>query len=380
MRKLFLLGSIVFSLFACSSDVAGGGSSGTEAGNAITAQILKNNQTPAVAARVFVMPLNSLASSEDVLVTTQTDSEGRFSIQNLVNGDYIVEVIDSTGALQFKAKVNDSTSFDQGVDTLKEFSKIEGSVGFASSGIVSVQGMYHQTIVNEEGLFSLDSLPAGGISLVFSQEENSPLYYSYANLYPGASATPSPFALESDRLLLEDFEDLNTQHRFAPYVGDSIGWWFLSAHEDIELLYSDTILAGYPLVKEESQYIAFSATVADTVISPWINFGIQVGGNTSTYDLSGLDSIAFKVKGSGTAVLQFIGIEDPLSYSTTWPQVSFELPAEWTRMAISTDELTSYSIDFLKKVRVISWVFVSTTDFAIDDIELIGLSKETLWY
>lgn len=36
MRNLFLLGTILLSVFGCTSDVAGGGPSGTEAGNAIT--------------------------------------------------------------------------------------------------------------------------------------------------------------------------------------------------------------------------------------------------------------------------------------------------------------------------------------------------------
>ena len=34
MRNLFLLGTILLSVFGCTSDVAGGGPSGTEAGNA----------------------------------------------------------------------------------------------------------------------------------------------------------------------------------------------------------------------------------------------------------------------------------------------------------------------------------------------------------
>lgn len=147
MRNLFLLGTILLSVFGCTSDVAGGGPSGTEAGNAITAQILRNDQSPAVAARVYVMPSNSITSSEEALVTTVTDNEGRFTLTDLAVGSYTVEVADASGALQFRAMVSDSSSFNRGIDTLKAFSTVKGSVGFASAGSVAIQGMRHRAVV-----------------------------------------------------------------------------------------------------------------------------------------------------------------------------------------------------------------------------------------
>lgn len=380
MRNLFLLGSLLVFILGCHSEVAGGGPSGTEAGNAITAQILRGNKTPAVAARVFIMPSSSILSTEEqTLKTTVTDSEGRFSVQDLAVGSYTVEVSDPSGALQFNAVVYDSLSFDRGIDTLRSFSKIQGFVGFASAGFVTVQGMRHRAPVDANGLFSLDSLPSGSASLVFSQGSESTPYYSYAVLLPGDSIEPSSFVQETDRLLLEDFEDMNTQHRFAPYVGDSTGWWFLSAHEEVDVLFVDSLLVGYPLVKEESQYIAFNVTVPETVSVPWVNFGIQIGGNSSVYDLTGLDSVAFKAKGSGTVFFQLIGVEEDSSVVTPWPEQRFDLPSEWTRFAFSVNDFTSNPA-LLKGIRVVSWVFTSSSDFALDDVELIGLSKEDLWF
>lgn len=378
MRNLFLLGTILLSVFGCTSDVAGGGSSGTEAGNAITAQILRNDQSPAVAARVYVMPSNSITSSEEALVTTVTDNEGRFTLTDLAVGSYTVEVADASGALQFRAMVSDSSSFNRGIDTLKAFSTVKGSVGFASAGSVAIQGMRHRAVVDANGFFSIDSLPAGAASFVFSQGNNTSLYYSYANLIPGDSVAPSPFVEETERLLLEDFEDLNTHHRFAPYVGDSTGWWFVSAHEEVEVLFDDSLISTFPLVKDESQYVAFTVTVPEMATNPWVNFGVQIGGKSSLYDLTALDSIAFKVKGSGTVYFQLIGAED-ISLNTRWPEKIFELPSEWTRIAFAVSDLSSDST-ILKEIRLISWIMTSSSTFALDDIELIGLSKEALWF
>ena len=382
MRNLLLLCLLIFWGASCHSDVAGGGPSGTEAGNAITAQILRKDFSPAAAARVFVMPSNSLEGLEDVaLATALTDKEGRFTVKNLPMGRYTVEVSDVSGALQFKAEVDDSTSYDRGHDTLRAFSAIEGSVGFESAGIIKFQGTRHRRPVDAKGFFSFDSLPSGFASLVFMPSEETLPYFSYGNLSPGFVTTPSTFAAEKEHLLLADFEGLNTQHRYAPYVGDSTGWWYLVSHEGISLEFGDSLLSGYPLVKEESQYIAFSFTVSPEVLNPWVNFGIQIGGNESTYDLNGLDSIAFKTKGSGTVILQLLGAEASVGLEDIgdWPQLPIDLPEKWTRIAVPISELAPSS-EQLKEVRLVAWVFTAKADFSLDDVEFIGISKEEIWF
>lgn len=382
MRNLLLLSILIFWGAGCHSDVAGGGPSGTEAGNAITAQILKNDFSPAVAARVFVLPFNSLEGAKDAaLATAITDKEGRFVIKDLPMGRYTVEVSDNSGALQFKAEVNDSTSYDRGRDTLRNFSGLDGFVGFESAGTMTLQGTRHSRPVDAKGFFSFDSLPPGFTSLIFVPSVGQLPYFSYIDLKAGLVTSPSSFATEKERLLLEDFEDLNTQHRYAPYAGDSTGWWYLASHKEILPEFEEALIPGFPLVKEESQHIAFSFTIPPEVLNPWVNFGIQIGGNASTYDLSGLDSVAFKIKGSGTVNFQLIGAENQAGLEDVgeWPQTAIELPAEWTRIAVSISELAP-SPEQLKKVRLIAWVFTASANFALDDVELIGISKEEIWF
>jgi hypothetical protein len=80
--------AIGFSLCACGgSEVAGGGPSGTEAGNAITAQILIAN-APAANARVKLVEHNSLDGQG---YTATTNDSGYVTIENVAVGNYTME-------------------------------------------------------------------------------------------------------------------------------------------------------------------------------------------------------------------------------------------------------------------------------------------------
>ena len=98
-------------------------------------------------------------------------------------------------------------------------------------------------------------------------------------------------------------------------------------------------------------------------------------------DLNGLDSIAFKTKGSGTVILQLLGAEAStgLEDMGDWPQLPIDLPEKWTRIAVPISELAPSS-EQLKEVRLVAWVFTASADFSLDDVELIGISKEEIWF
>ena len=86
-------------LSACGeTKTAGGGPSGTEAGNAITAQILTADKTPAALARVRLMDSEDLDSEK--AYSAETDKKGKVVIEGVADGDYTLEATLDGGALQ----------------------------------------------------------------------------------------------------------------------------------------------------------------------------------------------------------------------------------------------------------------------------------------
>ena len=79
-------------IWACSStDMAGGGPSGTEAGNAIMAKLYNEDGSKATYATVTLIKKTSL-SGEANAYTVQADSNGFVVIDSVDVGDYIMEV------------------------------------------------------------------------------------------------------------------------------------------------------------------------------------------------------------------------------------------------------------------------------------------------
>ena len=81
--------AIGFSLCACGTEVAGGGPSGTEAGNAITAQILIAD-APAANARVKLVEQESLDGNGYIATANEN---GIVTIENVAIGNYTMEAI-----------------------------------------------------------------------------------------------------------------------------------------------------------------------------------------------------------------------------------------------------------------------------------------------
>ena len=91
--------STAAALSACSDNdkTAGGGPSGTEAGNAITAQIMVAGQ-PAAAVKVRLSESESLESEKATF--TETNKDGIATFENISDGAYTLEATMGDKALQ----------------------------------------------------------------------------------------------------------------------------------------------------------------------------------------------------------------------------------------------------------------------------------------
>ena len=374
-------------LSACSeTKTAGGGPSGTEAGNAITAQILTAEKSPAALAKVRLM--DSEALGDEKAYSAEADKNGNVTIEGVEDGDYTLEAKLAGEALQIPVQVN-GASVDLGKDRLKKTATVSGSVGDKSlKGVVKVRGLEHSAKV-KDGNFTLDSLPEGVLSLVFIPDvEDVDTSSTYLKVLAGESTVSGTFADESRALLLEDFQDSNYQNRFMPARTYDGGWWYFDFSADN--VTPDFVIGEnhlFTLANEDGNISAHVAAHFGDIIKdstgvahwPWATMGVELGKSDKALcnDISSVDSVAFRIKGIGSVVFNIIDsnlkpdhqklIQSEYGLDSVWVRVSVPLPADKAAF---------------KCVNQLAWDFKTIDGYAevwLDDVELIGGDRLSIW-
>ncbi len=390
----FGLGLIALStaavLSACSDTdkTAGGGPSGTDAGNAIMAQLTVDGQ-PAAFARVKLSESESLDATDNEF--TKADENGKIVFENVAEGTYTLEARLDGKALQKEVSVEGS-DVDLGKEALEETVSIAGSVGEGAEGTVKVRGMAHSAKV-KDGKFSMDSLPAGPISLVFiPSEKGADTSSTYMKVIAGESSTASTFAEESRALLLDDFQDSNYQNRFMPARTYDGGWWYFDYNEEtVTPKFTDNGSSHrFSLESEDGNIVAHvAATFGEAVKDssgetqwPWATVGIELGKSDKSLcnDISSVDSIAFRTRGEGAIVF---GLIDETQSSQIIAQSEFTLSDKWERISIPLADILDPQFSYTC-VNQLVWSFKpnneeKTVNFWLDDIELTGGKRLSIW-
>lgn len=390
----FGLGLIALStaavLSACSDTdkTAGGGPSGTDAGNAIMAQLTVDGQ-PAAFARVKLSESESLDAADNEF--TKADKNGKVVFENVAEGTYTLEARLDGKALQKEVSV-EGTDVDLGKEALEETVSIAGSVGDGAEGTVKVRGMAHSAKV-KDGKFSMDSLPAGPISLVFiPNKKGADTSSTYMKVIAGESSTASTFAEESRALLLDDFQDSNYQNRFMPARTYDGGWWYFDYNEEtVTPKFTDNGSSHrFSLESEDGNIVAHvAATFGEAVKDssgetqwPWATVGIELGKSDKSLcnDISSVDSIAFRTKGEGAIVF---GLIDETQSSQIIAQSEFTLGDKWERISIPLADILDPQFSYTC-VNQLVWSFKpnneeKTVNFWLDDIELTGGKRLSIW-
>jgi len=384
-------------LSACSNDAktAGGGPSGTEAGNAIIAQIYAGN-TAAAHARVKLIDRESIDGTKDAY-TAETDENGSLRIENVSNGSYTLEAALNGEALQVSVDVNDE-EVDLGSAKLAKTATVSGTID-AANGTVKVRGMDHgAAVVN--GAFDIDSLPAGPLSLVFvPSDESGDTTSSYIKTLAGEKAKAATFADESVYLLLEDFQDSNYQNRFMPAHTYDGGWWYFDCDENNVTTKYVSEGMKFALENEDGNISAHAAASFGEVYTdslnaahwPWAMIGVELGKSDKKLcnDISSVDSIAFRTKGSGNIVFTLVdetqkeGEREILTFE-------FALSENWDRYSIPLKGLIKPGYS-LTCVNQLAWKLSSAAvpateenpnpyiEIWLDDVQLIGGDRLTIW-
>ena len=379
-------------MIACSDSekTAGGGPSGTEADNAITAQIMVAGE-PAAYARVKLTESESLDAADSEF--TQADEKGFVTFENVSDGNYTLEARHDGMALQREVPV-EGKSLDLGSNMLDRMVSVSGSVSNDGDGVVKVRGMSHSAKV-KDGKFSMDSLPAGPLSLVFiPAKEGRDTSSTYMKVVAGESSTASTFAEESRALLLDDFQDSNYQNRFMPAHTWDGGWWYFNY--STENVTPDFITEDgkhlFALEDEDGNIMAhveatFGETVEDStgkVVWPWATVGIELGKSDKALcnDISSVDSIAFRAKGEG-AIVFGIADETQEKEDQLIAQYEITLGEDWKRFSVPLAEIIDPRFSY-NCVNQLVWNFKPNNEekavkFWLDDIELTGGKRLSIW-
>jgi hypothetical protein len=352
------------------------------------AQLTVDGQ-PAAFARVKLSESESLDATDNEF--TKADENGKIVFENVAEGTYTLEARLDGKALQKEVSVEGS-DVDLGKEALEETVSIAGSVGEGAEGTVKVRGMAHSAKV-KDGKFSMDSLPAGPISLVFiPSEKGADTSSTYMKVIAGESSTASTFAEESRALLLDDFQDSNYQNRFMPARTYDGGWWYFDYNEEtVTPKFTDNGSSHrFSLESEDGNIVAHvAATFGEAVKDssgetqwPWATVGIELGKSDKSLcnDISSVDSIAFRTRGEGAIVF---GLIDETQSSQIIAQSEFTLSDKWERISIPLADILDPQFSYTC-VNQLVWSFKpnneeKTVNFWLDDIELTGGKRLSIW-
>jgi len=391
--SISLAGLAAIGFVACSNGdkTAGGGPSGTEAGNAITAQIMVAGE-PAAYARVKLTEIESLDALDSEYV--QADKKGLVTFDNVSDGVYTLEARHDGMALQKEVPV-EGHSVDLGKSDLEKMVSVTGSISGDDNGIVKVRGMAHSAKV-ENGKFSMDSLPAGPLSLVFiPDQKDHDTSSTYLKLVAGETSTASTFAEESRALLLDDFQDSNYQNRFMPALTWDGGWWYFA--------FADSNVTPKFVTDDDSHNVTLevdssgnimahvAATFGDTfkdsngnTLWPWATIGLELGKSDKSLcnDISSVDTIAFRAKGEGAIVFGLLDETQKPEFQNI-AQYEFTLSDKWERTLVPLKEILNPEYSYTC-VNQLVWNFKAnndekTVEIWLDDIELIGGNRLSIW-
>ena len=409
--------AIGFSLCACGTEVAGGGPSGTEAGNAITAQILIAD-APAANARVKLVEQASLDGQG--YIATAND-EGVVTIENVAIGNYTMEASLNGTALQLPVNVHEVKDLDLGKQTLQRAVYIGGNVSdFIKdsisvneknmSGFVKFRGLDHSAaIIN--GKFEVFGLPAGKLDMVFIPNGTKhdtldvPIKVaagdSLTTLKPKTQpkdTTKKDTVQKNMTLLVEDFEDGDNHNLLASEytIGGYGGMWSLTSNPNFmffnitpELTPQTALNPFLALIQDDGnggKEVHFTVGFPDTALykQQWVCFGMNIGNIGWSYDLSSVDSIAFDAWGKGSGEIQISDdnrkVTDTSSPIPVYTAGKFpiELSEKKKTYKLALTDILPYEAD-RKSITTLALVFHADVELHFDNLKFIGKDLLDIW-
>lgn len=239
------------------------------------------------------------------------------------------------------------------------------------------------TVADAEGIFLLDSLRPGFHAL-YGRVSKGRAYVDLAASALSYSGALRPEAAGS--VLLDDFEDGDSRHRYGTWTGG--GWWWIASDSTVTLTPSGiSRIPTKALVSDSAggRSLHFSARFSETGTTDWAETGVHL--DTGAVDLSALQGVRFRAKGSGTLTVRLVGagtvagenLEASVPLSSQWqdfalPVDAFQLPA-WSGDSVDS----AGRLVRLRRSTGLAWALGSDGELWLDDVSLAGPSAAALW-
>lgn len=173
--------------------------------------------------------------------------------------------------------------------------------------------------------------------------------------------------------LVDDFEGRNNRNRLGSLIGG--GWWYVAAQGTDSQTAGD-IGAMRDTLDARGGRASLRAGFAFSSAFPKFGLvGFHFGAReTDPVDLSGLDSLVFFAKGSGTMRVEFVS---DTGGGVTSHAVRISLDSNWTRHVVTASALAPidagrrWSTD-AKRVRFLQFICFETAEFRLDDLRYHG--------
>jgi hypothetical protein len=175
---------------------------GSETTNGVAACVVHTDGSPAVGAIVRVhrsdyLTPGTLAKPAASDTNALTDANGRFKIMGIDSGAFHIEINDGRSALLFTCLLEDHDIINLGVDTLRPYAAISGTIdSVAGMAYVQVFGLERRVSAGPDGHYEIPDLPQGVLDIRISNPgmPSRPMEISHIRTVAGRATAVSSSA------------------------------------------------------------------------------------------------------------------------------------------------------------------------------------------
>ncbi|MBW8886298.1 MAG: carboxypeptidase regulatory-like domain-containing protein [Fibrobacteres bacterium] len=367
---LGLSGLLASSLASCSSEplADGGGGFG---GETISGLVAGASGRGIVGASVRLRASNSL--EEKALREAATDSAGLFRLELPAGTAFRLEVAGWEGTDTVRALVD----LDRGQSPGRILAeaqpprqvRLRDPSGKPVSAVLQAYGLGRAIATDDSGRAVLTGWPSADL-WVRATLANGDVYDLFVPASGGDLEVGAGW-------LLDDFEGGESRTRLGSLVGG--GWWYVASQgadsqtvRDIALM-KDTLDAHGGRASLHAGF-SFPPPASNSYGLVGFHFGPT---QADEVDLSGLDSLVFWIKGSGSVRVELVA---DTGGGVTSHALVLSLDSAWTRHTVTASALApidagrSWAVDS-KRVRFLQFIVFQTTDFRLDDLRYYGRAR-----
>ncbi|MGM0462603.1 MAG: hypothetical protein ACQEQ4_09335 [Fibrobacterota bacterium] len=348
--KLILLTVLALATFNCSIDLAGG--SGSETTNGIYATVKNSEGQPAQDAQVKIVHREQWDSlsffNTPPAVDTAADDKGRFFVDSLTQGEYLVRIDHENEGITSLVSFEDTMLRIDTVFTLQSRKNLSGTITAdqPQSLELALAGTPYVTTPKADGTYEFPDINYGHYSLI-ARDGPGILTVNDAVRVDEDDSDAGNSDIQRGGLFLDTFDDAVPHSMLNDIIGAS-GWYAYTDEErggnstvEPEDMLTD-ITAG--MVSDNSwrgNSLQARFLLRDGFATPHASIACSLfTDSTAAFDATSIEKISFMARGTGSVRIFFVSDTArtyPLDAQSGHFGHTFSLSEEWTEITIPAD-------------------------------------------